>query len=102
LVAASFAAVVEVGADYKDEHTEGPPLSVSAAALGIPQDRVMDLARKADAWWKGQDIAEDVDFGTGEVVPDEPPAVGTPKAPSTEAAAEEAPAADEAVIAEGV
>ena len=86
LVAASFAAVVEVGADYKDEHTEGPPLSVSAAALGIPQDRVMDLARKADAWWKGQEVAEEIDFSTGDVVPDEPPKGLAPKAPSTEAA----------------
>ncbi len=84
LVAACFAAVVDIGADYKEVHSEGPPLAVSASALGVPQDRLIEVARRADAWWKGQEVDPQVDYGTGEVVPDEPPtaeAQPTPDSP---------------------
>lgn len=109
LVAACFAAVVEVGADYKETHNEGPPLGVAAAALGVPKDRVLEVARKADAWWKGQETEANIDYGTGEVVPDEPPAVlskPVPAAPDAGDAAvagaeSEGEAAREPALAEG-
>ena len=105
LVAACFAAVVEIGADYKEVHSGGPPLGVSASALGVSQDRVIEVARKADAWWKGQEVAADIDYGKGEVVPDEPPEGVAQPSPASAAPAEgggqEAGGTPEPALAEG-
>lgn len=65
LLAAAYGAVVASGTDYKDEHSEGPPLEVASAALGIPMERVLDTARRAEAWWLGQEA---------EAAPPAPPA----------------------------
>ena len=87
LVAACFNAVVEVGADYKDEHLGGPPLSASSAALGLSAERVLEVARRADAWWKGQgdEPVSEGDSAPAAPAPKPPPAE---PAPETEAAAE--------------
>jgi len=100
LVAACFAAVVEVGADYKEEHSEGPPIAVSAAALGVSSERVMEMARHADAWWKGQKIVGDLGGDDAPLVPDEPPAATPPEEASKTPAPEPTPA-PESTQAEG-
>lgn len=104
MVAACFAAVVDVGADYKEVHSEGPPLAVSASALGVSQDQVIEAARRADAWWKGQEVEAEIDYDKGEVVPDEPPAgtpQPTPASPAPADGAAEGSATSEPARAEG-
>jgi HD-like signal output (HDOD) protein len=60
IVAAAYQAVVAAGARYKDEHEEGPPLEVSAAATGLAGERIQEIATEADHWWRGlgDEVAE--------------------------------------------
>jgi len=97
LVAGAFQAALQEGADYKDTHEEGPPLEVCCAALGVGAEQMLDAARRASAWWSGQEAAPPVPAETP--APAAKPAAAPEKAeaaaasgPETEAEPESAPA----------
>ena len=61
-----------------------------AAALGLSATRVMEVARRADAWWKGQDLEEAVGDSSAPRVPDEAPVADPPQAEVSAPAPEQA------------